>query len=137
MHTRPSTRPARATKPAQPHSQRVTESPREVGVLVAVDFDGVLHQKSPDFSDDITGDAVPGAAEGLRRLAERYDVVIFTARTKLDPVRRWLADHGMGGFAVTHEKPPAELYIDDHGFRFVSWADVARELLETPEDPAV
>jgi hypothetical protein len=35
---------------------------------------------------------VPGAADGLRRLAERYHVVIFTARTALDPVRRWLAE---------------------------------------------
>jgi hypothetical protein len=114
----------------------VTESPREVGGLVAVDFDGVLHQKSPDFSDDVTGDAVSGAAEGLRRLAERYDVVIFTARTELDPVRRWMADHGMGGFEVTHEKPAAGFYIDDHGFRFTSWADVERELIQTPEGPS-
>jgi hypothetical protein len=112
----------------------VTEPARRIGVLVAVDFDGVLHQKSPDFRDRVTGDAVPGAAEGLRRLAERYDVVVFTARTALDPVRRWIADHGMSGFEVTHEKPPAEFYIDDHGFRFVSWADVKRELLGAPDD---
>jgi hypothetical protein len=107
------------------------EPSRPGAVTVAVDFDGVLHQKSVRFSDDVTGDAVPGAAEGLNRLAERYDVVIFTARTALDPVRRWMADHGMGGFEVTHEKPAAEFYIDDHGFRFKSWADVESELLRT------
>lgn len=115
----------------------MTQPPRSVGVLVAVDFDGVLRRKGPDFGDEVMGDPLPGAAEGLRRLAERYDVVIFTARTALDPVRRWLADHGMGGFEVTHEKPPAEFYIDDHGFRFISWDDVERELLGTPADPAV
>jgi hypothetical protein len=64
---------------------------------VAVDFDGVQHQKSGQFSDEVTGDPVPGAADGLRRLAERYHVVIFTARTALDPVRRWLAEHGWTG----------------------------------------
>jgi hypothetical protein len=30
--------------------------------------------------------------------AERYDVVIFTARTALGPVRPWLTEHGMSGF---------------------------------------
>lgn len=73
---------------------------------------------------------------GVRR-AERYDVVIFTARTALDPVRRWMAEHGMGGFDVTHEKPAAEFYIDDHGLRFKSWADVESELLETSVEPSV
>ena len=65
---------------------------------VAVDFDGVLHQKSGRFSDEVTGDPVPGAADGVRLLAERYHVVIFTARTALDPVCRWLAEQGMDGF---------------------------------------
>jgi hypothetical protein len=45
-----------------------------------------------------------------------------------------MAEHGMSGFEVTHEKPPAEFYIDDHGFRFVTWADVKRQLLGAPTD---
>ena len=109
----------------------------QVAVTVAVDFDGVLHQRSRRFSDQVTGDPVPGAAEGLRRLAERYDVVIFTARTALDPVRQWLTAHGMDGFEVTHEKPPAEFYIDDHGLHFTTWADVESELLPASLEPSV
>jgi hypothetical protein len=35
----------------------------------------------------------------------------------------------MDRFEVTHEKPPAEFYIDDHGFHFTSWADVESKLL--------
>ena len=69
-----------------------------------------------------------GAADGLRRLAKRNHVVIFTSRMTLDPVRRWLAAHKMGEFEVTHEKPPAEFYIDYHGFHFTSWADVETKL---------
>jgi hypothetical protein len=41
----------------------------------------------------------------------------------------------MGGFEVTHEKPPAGLFIDDHGFRFISWADVERELFPDRRTP--
>jgi hypothetical protein len=104
---------------------------------VAVDFDGVLHQKSGRFSDEVTGDPVHGAAEGLRRLAERYHVVIFTARTALDPVRRWLAEHGMDGFEVTPEKPPAEVYVDDHGFYFTSWGEVESKTFEASAEPSV
>jgi hypothetical protein len=70
-------------------------------------------------------------------LAERYHVVIFTARTALDPVRRWLAEHGMDGFEVIHEKPPAEFYTDDRGFHFTSWADVKSKLLEASAEPSV
>jgi hypothetical protein len=114
---------------------RMSEPSPQRAVTVAVDFDGVLHQRSGRFSDQVTGDPVPGAADGLRRLAERYDVVIFTARTALDPVRQWLTDHGMGGFEVTHQKPPAEFYIDDHGLHFTTWSEVESRLLEASSGP--
>jgi hypothetical protein len=68
-------------------------------------------------------------------LAERYHVVIFTARTALDPVRRWLAEQGTDGFEVTHEEPPAEFYIDDHGFHFTSWGEVESKLLDESGEP--
>jgi hypothetical protein len=42
----------------------------------------------------------------------------------------------MEGFGVTHEKPPAAFYIDDHGFHFTSWADVGRTLLEPSAEPS-
>jgi len=103
---------------------------------VADDFDGVLHEKSGRFSDEVTGDPEPGAADGLHRLAERYHVVIFTARTALDPVRQWLAEQGMDGFEVTHEKPAAEFYIDDHGFHFTTWGEVDSKLLEASAKPS-
>jgi hypothetical protein len=51
-----------------------------------------------------------------------------TTRFRFVGVRRWLTDHGIDGFGVTHEKPPAEFYIDDHGFHFTSWTDVERKL---------
>jgi hypothetical protein len=115
----------------------MTELSPQRAITVAVDFDGVLHQRSGRFSDQVTGDPVPGAGDGLRRLAERYDVVIFTARTALDPVRQWLTEHGMAGFEVTHEKPPAEVYIDDHGLHFTTWADVEGALLAASAEPSV
>ena len=117
-------------------SHRMTEPSHQVALTVAVDFDGVLHQRSGRFSDQVTGDPIPGAAEGLRRLAERYDVVIFTARTALGPVRQWLTEHGMGGFEVTHQKPPAEFYIDDHALHFTTWPNVENELLAASAEPS-
>jgi hypothetical protein len=52
----------------------MSEPARRVGVTVAVDFDGVLHQKDAQFSGDVTGDAVPGAAEGVERALLRTSV---------------------------------------------------------------
>jgi hypothetical protein len=41
-----------------------------------------------------------------------------------------------GRFEVTHEKPPAEFYIDDHGCDFTSWDEVDSKLLEASGEPS-
>jgi hypothetical protein len=42
----------------------------------------------------------------------------------------------MDGFEVTHERPPAEFYIDDHGFHFTRWGEVESKLLEASAKPS-
>ena len=102
---------------------------------IAVDFDGVIHKNSKGYYDGTIYDQpINGARESLKRLSEKYDVVIFTAKAKPDRglvngktgtqlVWEWLKEHDMDKFVtkVTAEKPRAVKYIDDKGVKFISW----------------
>jgi len=102
---------------------------------IAVDFDGVIHKNSKGYYDGTVYDEpIDGAKESLKRLSEKYDVVIFTAKAKPDRglvngktgtelVWEWLRKHDMDKFVtkVTAEKPRAVEYIDDKAVKFISW----------------
>ena len=108
--------------------------------VVAIDFDGVLHDAHQGWGDGTCyGDPLPGAIEAVKKLAENYDIVIFTAKAKPDRplvdgktgailVREWFLKHGIADYIkdITSEKPRAELYIDDNGYRFVNWNDTLK-----------
>ena len=104
---------------------------------VCVDFDGVLMSMDYFTSfDEAVGPPIPGAIEGLQKLAQRYSVVIHTSRasmfkgeTKADIgkkavlrwLRKWGADHYVS--EVTGDKVIASAYIDDRAVEFKYWGD--------------
>lgn len=104
---------------------------------VAVDFDGVIHNADKGWGDGTCyGDPLPGSIDAIRKLSEKYDVVIFTAKAKPDRplvdgktgialVKEWFEKYGILDCIkeITSEKPRAELYIDDNGYRFENWND--------------
>ena len=104
---------------------------------VAVDFDGVIHKSSKGYYDGtIYDEPIEGSRESLKKLSEKYDVVIFTCKSKPDRglvngktgtelVWEWLRKHDMDKFVtkVTAEKPRAVQYIDDKGYGFTTWID--------------
>lgn len=104
-------------------------------VNIAVDFDGVIHKCSKGYYDGtIYDDPVPGAAEGLKRLSEKYTVIVYTCKAKKDRglvdgktgtelVWEWLRKHDLAQYVsmVTAEKPRAIVYIDDKAINFSDW----------------
>jgi hypothetical protein len=69
------------------------------------------------------GPPMPGAVEGMKRLAVRNEVVIFTARGG-DPrhVEEWLRYYGIPFSRVTNIKEAAfDVILDDRAIRFTSW----------------
>lgn len=115
--------------------------------VVAIDFDGVIQQhitpwdsKNPHIIPD---GPVPGALEFMAELLfNGFEIVIFTLRARETAVKEavyeWLHHHwgtlpaalldqigddhfiieNSNKIVVTHEKPQACLYIDDHGYHF-------------------
>ena len=108
---------------------------------IAIDFDGVIHKNSKGFHDGTVYDEpIEGAFDAIKKLrAEGYSIVIFSAKAKPDRplvdgktgamlVREWFIKYGIMDCikSITSEKPRAELYIDDNGYRFQNWNDTLK-----------
>ena len=107
---------------------------------IAIDFDGVIHNSDKGWHDGTCyGEPITGSLESIIDLSKDYRIVIFTAKAKPDRplvdgktgvqlVEEWLTNHGFIDYVaeVTSEKPRAELYIDDNGYRFENWKDTLK-----------
>jgi hypothetical protein len=108
--------------------------------VVAIDFDGVLHNADKGWGDGTCyGDPLPGSIDAIKELSKKYKIVIFTAKAKPDRplvngktgtelVQEWFERHNILSYidSITSEKPRAELYIDDNGYRFENWNDTLK-----------
>lgn len=92
---------------------------------IAVDFDGVIHSYRSPWQDHhiIPDPPIPGVIVWLNAMVAYFDVVVFTTRGATlagrEAVAAYIEQHGgPAGLPVTHEKPPALVYIDDRAWRF-------------------
>ena len=99
---------------------------------VAIDFDGVIHNNNRGWYDGTCyGEPLEGALEAIKLLSKKYNIVIFTAKSKpnrplvegktgTELVWEWLKKHNVDQYIkeVTAEKPRAVAYIDDKGIRW-------------------
>jgi hypothetical protein len=105
--------------------------------VLAVDFDGVLHDAYEGWGDGTCyGNPLPGSIDSIKALSKKYKIIIFTAKAKPDRplvngktgtelVHEWCEKYDILSCvdSITSEKPRAELYIDDNGYRFTNWED--------------
>jgi hypothetical protein len=110
--------------------------------IVAIDFDGVIHSFELGFHDGtIYGTPIPGSIESLRKLSEKYTLVIYTAKAKKDRplingktgtelVWEWLEKYDIANCitSVTAEKPRCICYIDDKAIQFINWDQALNDL---------
>jgi hypothetical protein len=96
---------------------------------VCFDFDGVCSQYHDNFEEDVFGDPIPGVAEAVKIIREEgLKAVLFTARKVTPKLKEWLEENGFEFDTIndtshnppsaSKEKPVAELYVDDRGYRF-------------------
>lgn len=107
---------------------------------ICIDIDGVianLKQKGETYSDV---DPIIGAKQKINALKDSgHYIILHTARHMKTcdgnvgkVVQRigqqtldWLAKHEIQYDEIYFGKPWADIYIDDNGFRFESWAQIA------------
>lgn len=116
-------------------------------VVIALDFDGVLHSYTRGYTGPEPLDPpVEGAVEFCHWLARNgFNPVVVTARIRSGStatrdwvvVQKWLQRHKFPPMTVTNRKVAAALYIDDRGWRFTgpSCWPVLRALLEAGAAP--
>ena len=109
---------------------------------IAIDFDGVIHSFEFGFHDGtIYGTPLPGSLESIKKIAEKYKIVIYTAKAKKDRplingktgtelVWEWLKKYEIDTLItdVTAEKPRAVCYIDDKAIQFINWNQTLNDL---------
>ena len=102
---------------------------------ISIDFDGVIHNDNLGWHDGtIYGDPIEGSLEAVKKLAENYKLVLFTAKAKPDRplvdgktgtelIWEWLEKYAVKQYFsdITAEKPRCLFYIDDKAIRFVDW----------------
>lgn len=93
--------------------------------IIAVDFDGVIHDPKNVAAGRRMGQPIDGAKAGMEALRLIAHVVVHTVRaTSSDNgqhVRDWLDFYGIPYDDVTAIKPNAILFIDDRAIPFVNW----------------
>jgi hypothetical protein len=114
----------------------------EESSTIAIDFDGVIHSFQLGFHDGtIYGTPIEGSIEAIKKISQKYNIVIYTAKAKKDRplingktgielVWEWLKKYNLDQFIkdVTAEKPRCICYIDDKAIQFVNWNQALNDL---------
>jgi hypothetical protein len=91
---------------------------------VILDFDGVIHSYTSGWKGAavIPDGPTDGARDAIAKLREQYQVVVVSSRCHqpggIEAIRAWLVQHGIEVDAVSNDKPPHIVTVDDRAFRF-------------------
>ena len=106
---------------------------------LAIDFDGVIHDRNLGFHDGTCyGEPIKGAINAIKLLwARNFTIIIFTCKANPDRplingktgtelVWDWLKKHNIDKYIknVTYNKPNALFYIDDKAIHFNNWNNI-------------
>ena len=108
---------------------------KPTGKILAIDFDGVIHDKLHPVPGKRMGAPYPGAQEAMQELYDaRHKLIIFTTMaTSLggkQAVEDWLEWYDFDYHEVTAIKPTAFVYVDDKAIRHTNWTDTMEQLNE-------
>lgn len=102
-------------------------------MLLAIDFDGVIHDYKNPVEGRRMGEPIDGAKESLHGLkAVGHELVIHTVKASslggVKAVSDWLDYYEIPFDYVVAIKPNADVYIDDKAIRFNDWAQTLAEV---------
>lgn len=116
-------KPPRASRPAKTEKQNI-----------AIDFDGVIHDKANPVEGMRMGLPIEGAKEALMGLKNNYTLIIHTVMATtpsgIHAVSDWLDYYEIPYDQVTATKPNAICYLDDKGLKFINWPQALKDIGE-------
>lgn len=102
--------------------------------IICLDFDGTIHDPDNREPGYRMGKPVEGALEAVQYLlSQGHTLMIHSARVQSHPqrthVNQWLDYFGFPKeLECVVEKPLADIYVDDKGYRFTTWPLACRIL---------
>ena len=95
-------------------------------MLLAIDFDGVIHDKANPIKGRRMGAPLPGARDALIKLRDDgHKVTIFTTMAVSvhgkNAVQDWMDYYDIPYWLVTATKPNAVIFVDDKAIRHTTW----------------
>ncbi len=114
---------------AEDYGVWLAEGEREVGckMILAIDFDGTIHDYKNPTPGRKMGPPVRGARDALVGLkASGHTIHIYTIwrQSSHGAIRDWMDYYDIPFDHVTNIKGQADAYIDDKAIRFTNWEEV-------------
>ena len=101
-------------------------------MVVAIDFDGVIHDHKNPVEGRRMGPPISGVKEALTKIRELgYQIIVFTVWGNDKGIRTiedFMNYYQLPFDEVTNIKPNADYYIDDKAIKFNCWADTLKEI---------
>lgn len=102
-------------------------------MILACDFDEVIHDKSHPLEGRRMGAPIDGAKRCLEEFRkEGHEVIVFTVMATSEhgtkAVEDWMKYYEIPYDSVTSIKPNADVFIDDKAIRFIDWDKTLKEM---------
>lgn len=103
--------------------------------VLAIDFDGVIHDFKNPKPGRRMGDVIPGSKDAIIKLRSKgYKIIVHTVFSGDDRERKVVEDYlkyyQIPFHEVTNAKPRADFYIDDNGLRFEgNWDEILKRII--------
>jgi len=101
-------------------------------MILAIDFDGVIHDNKHPIEGRRMGPPIKGAKEALETFIKRGDtIIVFTVWGGVKgqkTISDFMHYYHLPFNQITNIKPQADVYIDDKGLRFINWEEVLKIL---------
>ena len=100
-------------------------------MIIAIDFDGVIHDFKNPVPGRKMGPPIPGTQAALQMLKNLgYTLIVYTAWEKgHGAIEKFMEYYDLPFDEVTNMKPAADAYIDDNAFRFTKWDETLAQLI--------
>lgn len=98
---------------------------------LAVDFDGVVHDPNNKIPGYKLGQPITNARASLEMLKNGGAIIVIHSvwadtEKSVQAIADWCTYFKIPFDFITNQKPDADLYIDDKGYRFENWTDTLR-----------
>ena len=95
-------------------------------MIIACDFDGVIHNDKLPVKGKRMGEPMLGAVQAIEDLQEQgHTIIIHTVRGNSPKhIEDWCTFYGIEPDGITNIKPNADYYIDNKALTFSSWGQV-------------